>query len=108
MRKVLLLFIAIELLIALYGAASVNLIAAVAAVGTGGTGTTALVAVAVLGVPTLLMGMTLPVLVIALDRRVGNIGDSTGTLYFINTVGGAAGAFASGLWLFHSWTSRRW
>ncbi|KAF1689096.1 hypothetical protein CSC64_13125 [Pseudoxanthomonas koreensis] len=99
--NVLLLFVVVELLIATYGAASVKLIAAGAGWGAAGTVETALAAFSVLALPTILMGMTLPVLVIGLDRKIRNIGDSTGTLYFINTVGGAVGALVAGLYLFH-------
>jgi predicted membrane-bound spermidine synthase len=42
------------------------------------------------------MGATLPVLVTELVDRTQNVGFSTGTLYFVNTLGAAAGAFAAG------------
>jgi MFS family permease len=48
-------------------------------------------------VPTCAMGATLPVLVTELVDITDNVGFSTGTLYFINTLGAAAGAFAGGL-----------
>ena len=51
-------------------------------------------------VPTLLMGATLPILVAFLVRRSNNVGRSVGTLYFTNTLGGAAACFAVALWLF--------
>jgi MFS family permease len=51
-------------------------------------------------VPTCAMGATLPVLVTELVDITGNVGFSTGTLYFINTLGAAAGALAGGLVLF--------
>jgi spermidine synthase len=38
-------------------------------------------------VPTLLMGMTLPLLIVHLVRRSGNVGRSTSLLYFVNTAG---------------------
>jgi spermidine synthase len=38
-------------------------------------------------VPTLLMGMTLPLLVVYLVRQSGNVGRSTSLLYFVNTAG---------------------
>ncbi len=100
-RSVLLMFVMVELLIALYGAVSVPLIAAGAGMVVASTMATAATTFLVLGFPTILMGMTLPVLVIGLDRKLRNIGDSSGTLYFINTVGGAVGALLSGLYLFH-------
>jgi MFS family permease len=48
-------------------------------------------------VPTAAMGATLPVLVTELIDITDNVGFSTGTLYFINTLGAAAGALAGGL-----------
>lgn len=55
---------------------------------------------AVLLIPTILMGATLPILVIHVDRTIGSIGASTGSLYFANTLGGAFGALATGFVLF--------
>jgi MFS family permease len=48
-------------------------------------------------VPTCAMGATLPVLVTELIDITDNVGFSTGTLYFVNTLGAAAGALAGGL-----------
>lgn len=45
-------------------------------------------------VPTLLMGMTLPVLTLTFNEQRHNIGVSVGTLYFVNTLGAALGAMA--------------
>ncbi|MGH9829799.1 MAG: fused MFS/spermidine synthase, partial [Blastocatellia bacterium] len=39
---------------------------------------------------------TLPVLVTELVARTNNVGFSTGSLYFVNTLGAAVGAFAAG------------
>lgn len=50
-------------------------------------------------IPTCAMGATLPVLVTELASRNGNIGVSTGRLYYINTLGAAIGAFAAAFWL---------
>jgi predicted membrane-bound spermidine synthase len=47
-------------------------------------------------VPTCAMGATLPLLVTEMVARTQNVGLSTGSLYFINTLGAAAGAFAAG------------
>ena len=49
---------------------------------------------AVFLLPTVAMGATLPVLVTELTSRTGNVGASTGQLYYINTLGAATGAFA--------------
>jgi spermidine synthase len=49
----------------------------------------------VLMAPTFAMGSTLPVLVTELTMRLGNVGESTGRLYYINTLGAAVGALAA-------------
>ena len=49
-----------------------------------------LLALAVLLVPTILMGATLPILVGHLVRRSGNVGKAVGTLYYVNTLGAGA------------------
>jgi len=41
-------------------------------------------------VPTLLMGATLPLLVSHLARRSGNVGSAVGLLYYVNTLGAGA------------------
>lgn len=51
--------------------------------------------------PTLCMGATLPMLIADSFRGSGNVGVSTGTLYFINTLGAALGAIAVGFFLFY-------
>lgn len=48
-------------------------------------------------IPTLLMGATLPILVAHAVRRSANVGRSVASLYFINTLGSAAGAIAVAL-----------
>lgn len=44
-------------------------------------------------VPTLLMGSTLPLLVAHLVRQNGNVGESVGSLYSVNTLGSAVACF---------------
>src|SRR5256885_16858236 len=51
---------------------------------------TGAIALALVLVPTLLMGATLPVLVSHLARRSGNVGSSVGLLYYVNTLGAGA------------------
>lgn len=95
-------FLSVELCIACYGVFSVALIDQVMVhVGGLGLGITVLGALMALIVPTSLMGMTLPILVILLDRVVHNIGEATGSLYLANTMGAAVGAVSTGLYLFH-------
>jgi spermidine synthase len=50
-------------------------------------------------VPTLLMGSTLPILVMYLVERSGNVGKSVGLLYFLNTLGSAIACFVIALWM---------
>jgi predicted membrane-bound spermidine synthase len=57
-----------------------------------------LVAVLVLGVPTTLMGATLPILAKAVTERIGTIGREVGTLYAINIGGAVLGAACAGFW----------
>ena len=59
-----------------------------------------LLALAVLLVPTILMGATLPILVAALVREDPRVGGSTGLLYGINTLGAVVGVFVATFVLF--------
>jgi len=83
-----------ELAIGLFGLVSLpffHWIASWTAESTGlGVGLAAMGAVVF---PTLLMGATLPLLVAHRVRESGNVGQSVGELYFVNTLGSAAGAF---------------
>ena len=99
----------IELSIALYGAASLWLLQVLQTwlegsfVGTGSVGSTVASFVFLL-LPTVLMGMTLPLLTMAFNERTANIGVSVGTLYFINTLGAATGAALVPFVLLPLWT----
>ena len=99
-RPLPLLFGVIETLIGLYGAASLAIFDAVgtATAGASMTATFGLSFTLVL-LPTGLMGATLPLLVAHIVRENGNVGRSVGTLYFVNTVGSAAAAFVTSVWL---------
>jgi spermidine synthase len=59
-------------------------------------------AVALLIVPTLLMGGTFPVLIKALSRRLPEVGKITGRLYFINSTGAVVGTLAAAFWMIPS------
>ncbi len=50
---------------------------------------------ALLALPTLAMGATLPLLVNYRVGRSGNVGYAVGSLYFVNTLGAAAAAYAA-------------
>jgi spermidine synthase len=69
--------------------------------GTGLPGETIL-ALAILLLPTALMGASLPVLGRLVVRDPRRMLRSFGTLYGINTLGGAVGALAAGFWLFEN------
>lgn len=93
-------FGAIELGIGLFGFFSLRLFDWVGALTLGGSGPkTFLASFTLVLIPTLLMGATLPLLVVYLVRRSGNVGRSVGILYFVNTLGSAAACFVCGSWL---------
>lgn len=78
----------VELSIGLFGSISLWLFHRAASLTAGlSLTTTAIVAFALLAVPTLLMGSTLPLLSEHFVRRTGNVGESVGTLYGVNTCG---------------------
>lgn len=52
-------------------------------------------AFALIFVPTLLMGSTLPLLVAHQVRSIKHVGEAVSALYFVNTLGGALGAFVA-------------
>ncbi|MCB9365884.1 MAG: fused MFS/spermidine synthase [Calditrichaeota bacterium] len=58
-----------------------------------------LVCFLIIGVPTFLMGGTLPVLIKRFTRAEDTIGSETGFLYGLNTVGAVLGTFACGYFL---------
>ena len=84
------MFVVCECGIGLFGLVSLPLIHAVAAntLHFGLPGIT-LTIFALLSLPTMLMGATLPILVTHLHRHYRNIGKSVGRLYFFNTIGSA-------------------
>jgi spermidine synthase len=85
------LLAAIELLTASFGTLSLGIFERVGALVLGmPLPLTAAVALALVLVPTLLMGATLPILVSHLARRSGNVGSSVGLLYYVNTLGAGA------------------
>src|SRR5262249_9419664 len=94
----LLLFGGIELGIALYGVASLPIFHAVAGFTAGAPPLeTGLLSFALVLLPTVLMGATLPLLVAQLVKLSGNVGRSVGILYFVNTLGSAVACFAAAL-----------
>jgi predicted membrane-bound spermidine synthase len=99
-RQRILAFSLIELTIALFGVSSLGIIDSVGALFTAHSlARLILLTFLLFVIPTCAMGATLPVLVTELVERTHNVGFSTGSLYFINTYGAAAGAFAAGFLL---------
>lgn len=94
-------FACIELGIGAYGLISISLFDWIGSFTLGlSVAQTGFVAFALVLLPTLLMGATLPLLVAYLVRTNENVGRSVGGLYFINTLGAALGSFAAVLLLF--------
>ena len=101
--RALLLFGACELGIAAYGALSCRLLYDWLYVRQGWLFTdplnASLVHFAVLALPTILMGTSLPLLTRAMVRRMDTAGGTIGFLYGVNVLGAAAGALATP-WIF--------
>jgi len=95
-HRLLRLFLALEVLIGVFGLASLALIHRVSiAAGDTSTGALVLWVYLILAVPTLMMGATLPILVAWLQGYLRNIGQSVGLLYAVNTFGSAIAAFCT-------------
>jgi predicted membrane-bound spermidine synthase len=88
------LFGVMELGIAAYGIVSLPLFHAVARMSAAAPPLqTGLLSFALVVLPTMFMGATLPLLVAQLVRLSGNVGRSVGILYFVNTLGSAVACF---------------
>lgn len=95
-RPLALVFGLIELGIGAFGLVSLPLFSWIAAATPDAAGLSiGLIAFVAVLVPTLFMGATLPILVAFLVRRSGNVGQSVGWLYFVNTLGSAIGSLAA-------------
>lgn len=93
----LILYILIEIGIAIFGFFSPTIINAVGhATVNNSEIITVMLSFTILAFPTVLMGATLPILVSHVNQFDHNIGKSVGGLYFMNTLGGAVGAFLAG------------
>jgi spermidine synthase len=89
-RPALLLFSLVELSIGIYGFLSLGLFRWVGSFTLGAPAlVTFVIAFALVLLPTVLMGATLPLLVAHAVRISGNVGRSVGVLYFVNTLGSA-------------------
>lgn len=95
-RKLLVVFLLLEIGIGLFGLVSMEVIQAV---GRSGSADTPVLLAAkvyvVLMLPTLMMGATLPVLIAYLQVFFKNMGRTTSLLYALNTFGSAIAAFAT-------------
>jgi spermidine synthase len=101
--RLLLAFGTIEISIGAFGFASLWIFHRVAAFTAGASlTTTGLIAFALLLIPTLLMGSTLPLLVEHFVRRTGNVGESVGLLYCVNTFGSGAACICAAVFLMRS------
>ena len=90
----LVIFALMELSVAIFGVISLRLFQWAASYTADAPALeTGLISFALVLVPTVLMGATLPVLVAHLFRISGNVGRSVGSLYFVNTLGSAAACF---------------
>jgi len=90
------LFLLCEAAIGIFGLFSIPLIERVGeATLQGSPFTVSLATYALLGLPTMAMGATLPILVSHLNRFYANVGKSVGILYFSNTLGSAAACFVT-------------
>ena len=58
------------------------------------------VSVVIIAIPTIVMGITLPLLTMYFDETLDNVGVSVGKLYFFNTLGAAFGAWLTAWVLF--------
>src|SRR5581483_6839188 len=94
------IFGCVEVLIGCYGAVSLKTFHWAAKFTAGAPPLqTGLIAFALVVIPTVLMGSTLPILVAHTVRISRNIGTSVGALYAANTFGSAVACFCAGLFL---------
>ena len=101
--RLLAVFGAAELGVGAFGAGSLGLFHWVASFTAGKSlALTGVVAFALLLVPTLLMGSTLPLLSEHFVRRTGNVGESVGLLYGINTLGSGLACLLAAYYLMHA------
>ena len=98
-------FAGFELATGLFGLASPDLIPLVGnAFGLHSRAAGAASTFVLLLLPTAMMGATLPMLIAHVFRTVRNVGVSTGQLYFVNTLGAAAGTVLVGFFAFDELT----
>jgi predicted membrane-bound spermidine synthase len=95
-RPALLIFSGVELTIGLYGLLSLSIFRWVGSLTLGASAVaTFFLVFALVLVPTVMMGGTLPLLVAHAVRRSGSVGRSVSVLYFVNTLGSAIASAAA-------------
>jgi predicted membrane-bound spermidine synthase len=96
----LLYFAAFELGIGAFGLISLPLFRLVGAATAGASApATFAITLALVVVPTSMMGATLPLLVAHVVEQLRNVGRSVGNLYFVNTLGSAFASIATAIFL---------
>ena len=101
-KQSILMFGMAELGIALFGLSSLHIFRWAAAYTSGANLPSVVVfSLALLLIPTMLMGATLPILVEHLVRRSGHVGASVSRLYFVNTLGSAIACYLCARFLLH-------
>jgi spermidine synthase len=99
-RHGILIFGLAELGIAVFGLSSLHIFRWAAAYTAGANLLSVIIfSFALLLIPTILMGATLPILVEHLVRRSGRVGASVSRLYFVNTLGSAIACYLCALYL---------
>ncbi len=103
LRSVVMAYAIVEVLIALFGLASLQFFSLVGASFAGSSlGMLILVDSLLLLLPTCLMGMTLPLMTRVVVDSQASIGPRLARLYGLNTLGAAVGAIVSSYWLIGS------
>ena len=102
-NRLLLIYGLIEFVIGIFGIFSLSLFDAVGVrFTTASMAQTGALAFALVVLPTVLMGATLPVLAAYLVARRGHVGNGVGALYFVNTLGSAFACFLAAEFLMHA------
>ena len=103
-RHGILIFGLAELGIAVFGLSSLQIFRWAAAYTAGSSLLSVIIfSFALLLIPTILMGATLPILVEHLVRRSGLVGASVSRLYFVNTLGSAIACYVCAMYLLREW-----
>ena len=98
--RILAVFAGLEAVIGIYGFCSILIINCIAAININGQAATILLAMAVLLLPTMMMGASLPLLTKHINNVYVNAGRSVAALYLYNTLGAAFAALLTVLVLF--------